>query len=75
MTIDYRNLLMVTAEDDRDINGMIIINQSSANWLMGKLDTGTYLDTLDHYGIDPYGFIQPVESLAYDHIYSDLLLP
>ncbi|MDZ8240151.1 MAG: hypothetical protein RMZ69_23880 [Nostoc sp. ChiQUE01a] len=62
---DRRELLMVSAQDLRDFDGMIVINQASANWLTGKLDTGTYFDTLDHFGIDPFGFVHPVEELAF----------
>ncbi|MCC5641235.1 hypothetical protein LC593_36635, partial [Nostoc sp. CHAB 5844] len=61
---DLQDLLMVSAGDPRDIDGMIIINQASTNWLVGKLDTGTYFDILDHYGIDPYAHVNPVEQLA-----------
>ena len=71
---DYRDLLMVSAGDLRDINGMILINQASANWLGGNLDTGTYFDTLDHFGIDPYGFVRPVEELAQGIITEELWL-
>ncbi|MBD2503127.1 hypothetical protein [Anabaena azotica] len=63
---DYRDLLMVTAAEARDIDGMIIINQAGADWLMGKLDTGTYFETLDHYGVDPYTHVKPVEELAFN---------
>jgi hypothetical protein len=70
---DKRDLLMVSAEDLRDINGMITINQASANWLMGKLDTGTYFDTLDHFGIDPFAFVRPVEELAFGGIITEEL--
>ncbi len=66
LPFDYRDLLMVTAADKRDIDGMIIINQAGADWLMGKLDTGTYFETLDHYGIDPYAHVKPVEELAFN---------
>jgi hypothetical protein len=65
---DCRDLLMVSAGDTRDVDGMIIINQASANWLSGKLDTGTYFDTLDHYGIDPYAHVKPVEELAFNQV-------
>ncbi|ALF51868.1 hypothetical protein ACX27_01825 [Nostoc piscinale CENA21] len=65
---DCRDLLMVSAADTRDIDGMIIINQASADWLGGKLDTGTYFDTLDHFGIDPYAHVRPVERLAYSQV-------
>ena len=65
---DYRDLLMVSAADTRDVDGMIIINQASANWLSGNLDTGTYFDTLDHFGIDPYSHVKPVEQLAFNQV-------
>ncbi len=65
---DYRDLLMVSACDGRDIDGMLTINQASANWLMGKLDTGTYFDVLDHFGIDPHSHVNPVEDLAFSSI-------
>lgn len=63
---DLRDLLMVSAQDLRDFDGMTTINQASANWLSGKLDTGTYFDTLDHFGIDPINFLRPVEELAFN---------
>jgi hypothetical protein len=62
---DFRDLLMVSAGDLRDFNGMITINQASASWLTGNLDTGTYFDTLDHFGVDPLSFVRPVEELAF----------
>lgn len=65
---DCRDLLMVSAGDTRDVDGMIIINQASADWLSGKLDTGTYFDTLDHFGIDPYAHVKPVEQLAFNQV-------
>lgn len=65
---DCRDLLMVSAADTRDMGGMIIINQASADWLNGRLDTGTYFDTLDHYGIDPHKHVKPVEELAYNQV-------
>lgn len=71
---DYRDLLMVSAQDTRDFNGMITINQASANWLSGSLDTGTYFDTLDHFGIDPLAFVQPVEELVNGTITAELWL-
>ncbi|WP_414576939.1 hypothetical protein [Anabaena sp. CCY 9402-a] len=72
---DFRDLLMVTACDERDINGMITINQSSADWLTGRLDTGTYFDVLDHFGIDPFIHVNPVEDLAFNQILGiDLLI-
>lgn len=67
---DYRDLLMVSAEDNRDIDGMIIINQAGADWLMGRMDTGTYFDVLDHYKINPYQHVQPIEELAFNQVVS-----
>ncbi len=64
----YQDLLMVSACDKRSIDGMVTINQASANWLAGKLDTGTYFDVLDHFGIDPFLHINPVEDLAFSQI-------
>ncbi len=63
---DLRDLLMVSAGDLRNFNGMITINQGSADWLTGKLDTGTYFDILDHFGIDPFTFVYPVAELAFN---------
>lgn len=71
---DYRDLLMVSVGDTRDINSMIVINQASTDWLAGRLDTGTYFDTLDHFGIDPFGFVKPVEELAGGIITEELWL-
>lgn len=65
---DCRDLLMVSAADSRSIEGMIIINQASANWLGGQLDTGTYFDVLDHFGINPYLHVEPVEDLVFNGI-------
>lgn len=63
---DHRDLLMVSAAENRSVDGMIIINQAGADWLMGRMDTGTYFDILDHYGIDPYAHVKPVEELAFN---------
>jgi hypothetical protein len=70
---DYRDLLMVSAQDLRNFDGMMTINQASANWLSGKLDTGTYFDTLDHFGLDPISFVRPVEELAFGGIITEEL--
>jgi hypothetical protein len=64
----YQDLLMVSACDERSFKGMIIINQASTNWLAGKVDTGTYFDVLDQFGIDPFLHINPVEDLAFSQI-------
>lgn len=47
---------------ETDWEGMMMVNQAAVDWLKGKLDTGTYFDILEHVGIDPLGFVQPVES-------------
>ncbi len=65
---DYRDLLMVSVCDERDINGMITINQASVDWLASKIDTGTYFDVLDHFGIDPFLHVNPVEDLVFNQI-------
>lgn len=71
---DYRNLLMVSSGDERSIKGMVIINQASADWLADRIDTGTYFDVLDHYKIDPFLHVNPVENLVFNQIITlDLL--
>lgn len=71
---DFRDLLMVSVNDLRNFDGMITINQASTNWLVGKLDTGTYFDTLDHFGIDPFLFVNPVEELVFNNNFGEALL-
>lgn len=59
-------LLSVTVDpeaDDFDFEGMLEINASAFDWLDGKLDTGTYYEILDHFGIDPFEFVEPVREL------------
>jgi hypothetical protein len=58
---DYRDLLFVSAPDYRSIEGMLTINQASADWLQGK--------------IDPFDHVEPVEELVYSNQFSPLLLP
>jgi hypothetical protein len=53
---------------DADWEGMMMVNQAAIDWLKGNLDTGTYFDMLEYVGVDPLGFVQPVEN----HV--DLLL-
>jgi hypothetical protein len=65
---DCRDLLMVSAGNERDIAGMLTINQASSDWLAGNLDAGTYFDVLDHFGIDPFLHVNPVEDLAFNQI-------
>ncbi|MBW4675373.1 MAG: hypothetical protein KME52_15525 [Desmonostoc geniculatum HA4340-LM1] len=71
---DFRDLLMVSTGDLRGFNGMIAINQASTNWLAGNLDTGTYFDILDHFGIDPFKFVNPVEELVFHSVFGEALL-
>ncbi|MBD2569691.1 hypothetical protein [Anabaena lutea] len=71
---DYRDLLFVSAPDERSIQGMLTINQASVDWLQGKIDTGTYFDILDEYGVDPFDHVEPVEDIL-DGQLSPLLLP
>ena len=72
---DPRDLLFVSVQDKRDIQGMLIINQAGADWLTGKIDTGTYFDILDQYGVDPFDHVEPVEDLVFNGQFSPLLLP
>jgi hypothetical protein len=71
---DPRDLLFVSVQGS-DIQGMLTINQAGADWLTGKIDTGTYFDILDEYGIDPFDHVEPVENLAFNQELSILLLP
>ncbi|MDJ0737884.1 MAG: hypothetical protein QNJ47_28135 [Nostocaceae cyanobacterium] len=61
---DFCDLLMVSTNEPEIFDGMIAINQASGQWLQGQLDTGTYFDILDHFGIDPFAFVHPVEEFA-----------
>ncbi len=72
---DPTDLLFVSAQDERDIQGMFTINQAGANWLTGKIDTATYFDILDQYGVDPFDHVEPVENLVFNGQFSSLLLP
>ncbi|MDZ8086511.1 MAG: hypothetical protein RMY16_13280 [Nostoc sp. DedQUE12b] len=65
---DYRDLLMVSSGDERSIKGMVTINQASADWLASRIDTGTYFDVLDHFGIDPFSHLNPVEDLVFNQV-------
>lgn len=59
-------LLCITVDptvDDFQFQGMLAINASAFDWLEGILDTGTYFDILDHYGLDPIEFVEPVIEL------------
>jgi len=72
---DPRDLLFVSVQDKRDIQGMLTMNQAGADWLTGKIDTGTYFDILDQYGVDPFDHVEPVEDLVFNGQFSPLLLP
>jgi len=72
---DPRDLLFVSVQDKRDIQGMLTMNQAAADWLTGKIDTGTYFDILDQYGVDPFDHVEPVEDLVFNGQFSPLLLP
>lgn len=60
------DLFLVTIDPsqsgDADWEGMMMVNQAANDWLKGKLDTGTYFDMLEHVGINPLNFVQPVEN-------------
>lgn len=47
--------------DESTWEGMMMVNQAGIDWLAGRLDTGTYCDMLEHVGIDPLGFLKPVQ--------------
>lgn len=64
---DLSDLLTVSVDwdaDDSTVSGMSVINKSADDWLAGRLDDYTYFELLDHYGIDPLGFVGEVE----DHL-------
>jgi hypothetical protein len=59
-------LLCVTVDPTMgtfEFEGMLKINAAAFDWLDGKIDTGTYFDTLDHYGLDPIEFVEPLIEL------------
>ncbi|MBO1058986.1 MAG: hypothetical protein HEQ27_21765 [Dolichospermum sp. JUN01] len=72
---DPRDFLFVSVQNERDIQGMLTMNQAGADWLTGKIDTGTYFDILDQYGVDPFDHVEPVEDLVFNGQFSPLLLP
>ncbi|MCC5641131.1 hypothetical protein LC593_35985 [Nostoc sp. CHAB 5844] len=58
------DLLTVSVDGDADdstVQGMHIINFAANDWLTGKLNTNTYFELLDHFGIDPLSFVGEVE--------------
>ncbi len=61
---DIGDLLTVSVEfdaDDSTCRGMQVINAAASQWTSGVMDDYTYFELLDHYGIDPYGFVGEVE--------------
>lgn len=61
---DISDLLTVSVDgqaDDSTVKGMEVINSAANQWLIGALDDCTYFELLDHYGIDPLGFVGEVE--------------
>ena len=59
-------LLCVTVDcqaDDADFQGMMAINAAAFDWLDGKISMGMYFDILDHYGIEPIEFVDPILEL------------
>lgn len=58
------DLLTVSVEgqaDDSTAEGMLVINGAASLWLAGAMEDYTYFELLDHYGIDPLGFVGEVE--------------
>ncbi|MDZ8228296.1 hypothetical protein [Nostoc sp. ChiVER01] len=61
---DIADLLTVSVDgqaDDSTVQGMLIVNGAASRWLTGKMDDYTYFELLDHFGIDPLGFVGEVE--------------
>jgi hypothetical protein len=61
---DISDLLTVSVDfgaNDSDCQGMQIINAAASQWIGGTMDDYTYFELLDHYGIDPLGFVGEVE--------------
>ncbi|MEH2445793.1 MAG: hypothetical protein V7K18_08415 [Nostoc sp.] len=61
---DIRDLLTVPVDgqaDNSTVKGMKVINSAANPWLTGTIDDYTYFELLDHYGIDPFGFVGEVE--------------
>jgi hypothetical protein len=57
-------IVEVSGEAIRDpeaLEEMFILNQAGIDWMQGKLDTGTYMDMLEHYGHDPLEFVGGIE--------------
>lgn len=63
---DVADLLMVdvaATSTDSEFDAMIHLNQSAMDFVDQKIDTGTYQDILEFYGIDPEWWIGRVEWL------------
>ncbi|MEH2053400.1 hypothetical protein [Nostoc sp.] len=61
---DISDLLTVSVDghaDEGAVNGMLVINAAASQWLSGVIDDYTYFELLDHFGIDPLGFVGEVE--------------
>ena len=61
---DISDLLTVSVDgqaDDSTVQGMLIVNGAAEAWLSGAMDDYTYFELLNHYGIDPFGFVGEVE--------------
>ena len=61
---DIGELLTVSIEgqaDDSTFQGMLVVNAAASQWLTGTMDDYTYFELLNHYGIDPLGFVGEVE--------------
>lgn len=62
---DISDLLTVSVDgqaDNSTVAGMLVINGAASQWLTGQMDDYTYFELLDHYGIDPLGFVGEVEA-------------
>lgn len=61
---DISDLLTVSVDGEADnsiVQGMDVINSAASEWLAGRMDDYTYFELLNHYGIDPFGFVGEVE--------------
>ncbi|AVH71588.1 hypothetical protein [Nostoc sp. 'Lobaria pulmonaria (5183) cyanobiont'] len=61
---DISDLLTVSVDgqaDDSTVQGMLIVNGAASQWLTGAIDDYTYFELLNHFGIDPLGFVGEVE--------------
>lgn len=59
------NLLQFDAPidaDDATFKAMLALNQGALDFVEGRLDTGTYLDMLDEFGVEPEEFLHNIET-------------